>query len=223
MIMKKVELVIFDCDGVLVDSETITNVLMIEMLEPHGVFFTREEYVQRYVGITLEDCISQICEEFKITLPDSFIKDYLRVALIRLQLYVEEIDGIQDLLRRIPMPFCVASNSPESKVRLMLETTHLLKHFDGKIFSASQVSNPKPAPDVYLLAAAKNGVDPKDCLVIEDTPTGVRAGKAAGMTVYGFAGLFPPETLLQAGADNVFYHMEQLFAKTENLRINSFN
>jgi beta-phosphoglucomutase-like phosphatase (HAD superfamily) len=158
MIMKKIDLVIFDCDGVLVDSESITNELMISLLKPLGISLTREEYVQRYVGRTIEDFIKQISEEYNISLSETFIQGFQREALVRLHEYLDEIEGVQDLIRRITVPFCVASNSAETKVKFMLEVTGLLKYFEGKIFSSTQVPRPKPAPDVYLKAASVNGI-----------------------------------------------------------------
>lgn len=211
--MNSFELVIFDCDGVLVDSETITNALMVDMLKPFGVVFNRQEYINRYVGIKLEDCIDQISELFDVNFPSSFISDYHQIALELLDQNVKAIEGVQNLIERLTVPFCLASNSHEAKVKLMLERTDLLPFFKGKIFSSTSVSKPKPAPDVYLLAARTMGIKPEECAVIEDTPVGIRAGKAAGMTVYGYEGLFSGSLLLDAGADVVFDHMDQLFLK----------
>lgn len=209
--MKTFELVIFDCDGVLVDSETITNSLMIDMLEPHRIVLTKEEYVRKYVGLTIESCLSQLSKEYDVDFPEGFITEYHRMALELLRKHVKEVDGVRGLIERLDVPFCVASNSADSKVKLMLEVTGLHKYFSGKIFSSSHVSKPKPAPDVYLMAARANNINPEYCAVIEDTPTGIKAAKAAGMFVYGFQGLFPRSILEAAGADIVFEHMDQLF------------
>jgi HAD superfamily hydrolase (TIGR01509 family) len=203
--------VIFDCDGVLVDSETITNSLMIDMLKPHRIVLTKEEYVRKYVGLTIESCLSQLSKEFDVVFPEGFITEYHRMALEFLRKNVKEVDGVRGLIERLDVPFCVASNSADSKVKLMLEVTGLHKYFSGKIFSSSHVSKPKPAPDVYLMAARANNINPECCAVIEDTPTGIKAAKAAGMFVYGFQGLFPSNILEAAGADMVFEHMDQLF------------
>lgn len=208
--MKSYELVIFDCDGVLVDSETITNAVIISMLKPYGIVLNRSGYIQRYVGMTLEACTRKINDEFNVVLPDDFISIYHQRSLKALELNLVEIDGVRSLIEGLKIPFCVASNSHETKVKMMLEKTGLIKYFTGKIYSASQVANPKPAPDVYLMAATKNGIAPENCLVIEDTPTGVTAGKAAGMIVLGYVGLFDAEILIKAGADQTFSHMDQI-------------
>ncbi|MGQ2964299.1 HAD family hydrolase [Methylophilus sp.] len=209
--MKSFELVIFDCDGVLVDSETITNALMIDMLETYGIEYTKQEFVSRFVGVKIEHCIESIIKEYNIKLPDSFLHDYHLKAVELLKLNVQEIAGVRNLIHRLQVPYCVASNSTQSKIEMMLAKTDLLRFFAGKMFSSYDLPNPKPAPDVYLKAASVNKIRPERCAVIEDTPTGIRAGKAAGMTVYGFAGLFPASVLSEAGADDVFDHMDQLF------------
>lgn len=209
--MKSCELVIFDCDGVLVDSETITNALMISMLKPHRVEITKTEYVKQFVGMTLENCLRKISNEYGVIFPEAFLTEYHRMTLEALRKNLKEVDGVRNLIERLNVPFCVASNSADSKVKLMLETTNLHKHFMGKIFSSTHVPKPKPAPDVYLMAAKANKIKPENCVVIEDTPTGIQAGKAAGMFVYGYVGLFTRNDLINAGADEVFDHMDQLF------------
>lgn len=209
--MKSFELVIFDCDGVLVDSETITNALMIDMLKPHGVVFTKQEFVNRFVGVKIETCIEQISEEFKVDLPENFLFNYHQKGIELIEQNLQEIEGVRALINRLKVPFCVASNSTAPKIEMVLRKTGLFEYFDGKIFSSYNVPNPKPAPDVYLQAASTMRVKPESCAVIEDTPTGIRAAKAAGMTVYGFEGLFPGSILTAAGADDLFDHMDQLF------------
>lgn len=209
--MKKFDLLIFDCDGVLVDSEIITNALMIDMLKPHRILLTKEEYVRKYVGLTIESCLSQLSKEYDVIFPEGFITEYHRMSLELLRTNLKEVEGVRRLIERLAVPFCVASNSADSKVKLMLEATDLHKYFTGKIFSATRVSKPKPAPDVYLMAARANNTKPECCAVIEDTPTGIKAAKAAGMFVHGFQGLFPSDVLESAGADIVFDSMDQLF------------
>jgi len=215
--LANIELVIFDCDGVLVDSETITNKLLVNLLKEYGIEYTLEDFVSRYVGTLLEEVINQISEEFKVAFPESFIHDYYQKAYSQLQQNLQEINGVRNLIERLNIPFCVASNSQEAKLRMMLEKVELLHYFEGTIFSATHVKHPKPAPDLYLKAAHTFNIKVENCFVIEDTPTGIRAGKAAGMTVYGYAGLFSEQVLLNAGADNTFTHMDQLFTSGVNL------
>lgn len=209
--LKKIELVIFDCDGVLVDSETITNKLLVDLLKEYGIEYTLEEFVSRYVGTLLEEVVNEISDKFKVAFPGSFIPDYYQKAYSQLQENLQEVSGVRHLIERLNVPFCVASNSQEAKLRMMLKKVELLDYFEGKIFSATHVKHPKPAPDLYLKAAHTFNIKTENCFVIEDTPTGIRAGKAAGMTVYGYAGLFSEQALLNAGADNTFNHMDQLF------------
>lgn len=219
--MAQIELVIFDCDGVLVDSETITNQLLVNLLKEYGIEYKLEDFVSRYVGTLLEEVINQISKEHELAFPESFIYDYYQKAYVQLQQNLQEINGVRNLIERLNVPFCVVSNSQETKLRMMLEKVDLLHYFEGKIFSATHVKNPKPAPDLYLKAAHTFNIKNENCFVIEDTPTGIRAGKAAGMTVYGYAGLFSEQALLNAGADNTFNHMDQLFTSGMHSKINT--
>jgi len=219
--LAQIELVIFDCDGVLVDSETITNQLLVNLLKEYGIEYKLEDFVSRYVGTLLEEVINQISKEHELAFPESFIYDYYQKAYVQLQQNLQEINGVRNLIERLNVPFCVVSNSQETKLRMMLEKVDLLHYFEGKIFSATHVKNPKPAPDLYLKAAHTFNIKNENCFVIEDTPTGIRAGKAAGMTVYGYAGLFSEQALLNAGADNTFNHMDQLFTSGMHSKINT--
>lgn len=219
--MAKIELVIFDCDGVLVDSETITNQLLVNLLKEYGIEYKLEDFVSRYVGTLLEEVINQISKEHGLAFPESFIPDYYQKAYVQLQQNLEEINGVRNLIERLNVPFCVVSNSQETKLRMMLNKVDLLHYFEGKIFSATHVKRPKPAPDLYLKAAHTFNIKNENCFVIEDTPTGIRAGKAAGMTVYGYSGLFSEHALLNAGADNTFNHMDQLFTSGMYSKLNT--
>ncbi len=208
--MHSYELVVFDCDGVLVDSERITNKIFVSMAAQYGVDLTLEELVAKYVGLTLSTGMEMIQREYGVRFPHSFIADFNTKSRESLAKDLTEIPGVSDLVRGLELPYCVASNSSPEKVAFMLEVAGLKDLFNGNIFSAAQVAKPKPAPDVYLLAAATYDKHPEKCLVIEDSPTGVKAAKAAGMTVYGYAGLFPGGRLLEAGADTVFHHMHEI-------------
>ena len=123
---------------------------------------------------------------------------------------LQPISGVEKVIRNLQMPFCVASNSRTEKVRAMLKITGLFDYFNGKIFTASQVKHPKPAPDIYLYAARAFNIAPSDCLVIEDTSVGVTAAKVAGMTVLGYAAQTSATRLLEAGAHDVFADMKAL-------------
>lgn len=181
-------LVIFDCDGVLVDSEPIALRMLVEMLAEAGVPLDAAAVSDRFLGRSLASTRALLTEEFGLTLTDAALED------MRLKLYaafgaeLAPIPGVAETLPRLAMPFCVASSSQTERIRLSLDLTGLLPAFEGAIFSASEVANGKPAPDLFLHAAARMGVDPAACLVVEDSPAGVAAGRAAGMRVVGFLG-----------------------------------
>jgi len=204
------KLVIFDCDGVLVDSERLTNQIFIDMLSDMGVNITLQEVMDNYVGIPLLDGLRILAKKHKFIPPEDFIDRFNSKCLIVFENELQAIPGIMYVIAQIQTPFCVASNSQPEKVRTMLKITRLFDSFEGKIFTASQVKKPKPAPDVYIYASEAFNINPPDCLVIEDTPTGVSAAKAAGMTVYGYSAHSSAKRLLDAGAHTVFDDMKDL-------------
>ena len=169
-------LVIFDCDGVLVDSELIANRVFCARLNQLGLPLTLEDMFRDFVGRSMPQCEQHVAA----------------------------------LLAGLAVPFCVASSGDKAKIRLTLGKTGLLPLFEGKIFSVMDVARPKPAPDIFLHAAAQMGAPAADCVVVEDTPTGVVAGIAAGMQVCGFAARTPAPRLWAAGAHQVFDDMRAL-------------
>lgn len=208
--LKRFDLVIFDCDGVLVDSEMITNRVFCDMLNELGVEVTLEDMFERFVGNSMAQCVEIISELRGAPPPEGFIPQLRQRAGAALQAEVEAVPCVSEVVDRLHIPYCVASSGEPAKIRLTLGTTGLLDRFEGKIFSVVDVEMPKPAPDVFLHAAARMGVEPQACAVIEDTPTGVKAGVAAGMYVYGFAAHTPARRLWEAGAHEVFSHMAAL-------------
>lgn len=206
---KRFDLIIFDCDGVLVDSERSTNALLQKMLNELGVPVTFEEMFQTFVGNSMERCVEIIEEKLGGPIPEGFIDEYFRRRETLLE-KVQPVHGIHKALEQIQVPFCVASNGEHSKMITTLGVTQLTQYFEGKRFSATDVTQGKPFPDLYLYAAEKMGAKPESCLVIEDTPVGVQAGVAAGMTVFGYAKLTPSERLQKAGAVLTFQDMIQL-------------
>jgi len=204
------KLVIFDCDGVLVDSERITNQIFIDMLADIGINITLQEVMDNYVGIPLLDGLAILAKKHKINLPEGFVDRFNSKSLFAFENELQAIPGIMYVLAQIQTPFCVASNSHPEKVRTMLKITRLFDSFEGKIFTASLVKKPKPAPDVYIYASQAFNIDPSDCLVIEDSFVGVSAAKAAGMTVYGYSTHSSAKRLLDAGAHTVFDDMKDL-------------
>lgn len=208
--MQPYKLIIFDCDGVLVDSERLTNQVFIDMLAALGVNITLKEVMNNYVGIPLLDGIAILEKHYQFKLPEDFMVEFNQQSMAVLERDLQPITGVKEVIEKLQMPYCVASNSSTEKVRAMLKITDLFQYFEGKIFTASQVEKPKPAPDVYLYAAEAFKVNPSDCLVIEDTSVGVSSAKAAGMTVFGYAAQTLPSRLLDAGAHAVFTDMKAL-------------
>ncbi len=208
--MQKFELIIFDCDGVLVDSERITNRVFCRMLNELGVPVTLEDMFEHFVGNSMSQCVEIITDLLGAAPPDTFVPELRRRSAAALECEVTAIRGIKEALDAIELPYCVASSGEHSKIRLTLGKTGLLERFEGKIFSVLDVERPKPAPDVFCHAASEMGVEPKACAVIEDTPIGVRAGVAAGMHVFGFAENTPAHRLSEAGAHKVFSSMKDL-------------
>ena len=191
---------IFDCDGVLVDSEHLSAAAMSEAMATIGLDVTPEECMRDLLGRTLAYSIGYAERRLGGPVPDSFAPEYHRrlYALFRGEL--RPVDGVADALDAIDLPSCVASSGEHERIRVALEATGLLHRFDGRIFSATEVARGKPAPDLFLHAAERMGWDPRECAVIEDSPIGVEAGRAAGMAVLGYATATGVEALAAAGA-----------------------
>ncbi|MFI9590318.1 HAD family hydrolase [Nonomuraea sp. NPDC052265] len=191
-----VELVIFDCDGVLVDSERISVRVGTAALRRLGWTIDEIEYAERFVGCSNEYWDEQIGET-----PPGWYDRISQEYLAAMEAELRAIEGIESALDRLDIPFCVASNGRHATVRNSLELTGLARHFDGRVFSAEDVARGKPAPDLFLHAAATIGAAPEGCVVVEDSPFGVRAAMSAGMRCLAFAGgLTPPSRLTGLGA-----------------------
>lgn len=208
--MSRFELVIFDCDGVLVDSERITNRVYCAMLNDLGLELSLQDMFDKFVGRSTGQNLALITEMLGAPPPDEFFPAYQARAWEALKSEVTPIPGIPELIRQLALPSCVASSGEAEKIRITLGATGLLPHFEGRIFSVRDVEHPKPAPDLYLLAAKTMGVSPSRCAVVEDTTTGVAAGHAAGMHVFGFADHTDEALLKRAGAAETFSTMDDL-------------
>jgi HAD superfamily hydrolase (TIGR01509 family) len=204
------ELVIFDCDGVLVDSERITNRVFCDMLNDLGLNVTLEDMFERFVGHSMSQCVEMITELLGAPPPDDFVPTLRHKTAAAFVTEVQPVDGVSAVIDALSVPYCVASSGEPEKIRLTLHQTGLLSRFEGRIFSVVDVTHPKPAPDVFLHAATTMGASPEWCAVVEDTPTGVRSGIAAGMYVYGFAANTPAHRLSTAGAHQIFSDMTDL-------------
>lgn len=207
------KLVIFDCDGVLVDSEPITNRIFGDMLQEIGLPLTQQEVFDRFVGRSMSYCYALIESLLGAPLPAGFADAYIsrcNLALARELKPVPHIELVLDELARREVPYCVASSGTHDKMRTTLGLTGLLHRFEGRRYSTTEVAHAKPAPDVYLYAADKQGVRPGSCCVVEDTAVGVSAALSAGMTVYGYCGRTPQQVLIGAGAHHTVSDMREL-------------
>lgn len=208
--MSNYKLIIFDCDGVLVDSERITNQVFVDMLNELGLSLTLEDMFEQFVGHSMSQCLEKMTGLLGREPPQEFVPTYRARTVQALESDLVAIPGIENALDTISLPYCVASSGDHSKMRTTLGLTGLWPRFEGRIFSVTDVPNPKPAPDVFLHAARQCGAAPGECFVVEDTPTGVKAAVAAGMTVLGYSALTPAHRLLAAGAHCVFDTMTAL-------------
>lgn len=212
---KKPDLVIFDCDGVLIDSQVIQCRIDAAELTRLGFPVTAGELAQQFIGTATKDIQAHVEAALGRSFPDDFeeTRDRLVDAAYRTEL--RAVAGVAEVLNEIGLPICVASNAQLARLREVLELTGLLPFFEPHVFGADLVSRPKPAPDLFLHAAACLGASPSRCLVIEDSETGIRAAKAAGMRVLGFHGgghCYPgyEKRLTAAGAAAVFSSMGEL-------------
>ncbi len=204
------ELVIFDCDGVLVDSESISCGAIAEISTELGFPMTTRESIDFFVGTSIEFAIDFLKDKITQSIPPDFESRYRQMCHERFQTDLQPIPDIEQLLKQLKLPKCVGSNGPRHKIISNLEITNLIHHFDqGHLFSAYDIKKWKPLPDLYLHAASRMNVVPANCVVIEDSVAGVKAALAAGMSVYGYAGDSDGEKLSAAGA-KVIFSMEEL-------------
>lgn len=206
----RIGLVIFDCDGVLVDSEPIANQVLLEQLQALGLQITLEQVLEQFLGRSMQQCLQTIAQLLGRPAPPEFADEYRARTTAAFATQLRAVPGIDAALEQLTVPCCVASSSDHARIRATLSLVGLLPHFEGRMFSVTEVARGKPAPDVFLHAARTLGVLPADCLVIEDTPTGVAAGVAAGMQVFGYAALTPGSRLSAAGAHCIFTDMSRL-------------
>ena len=206
--------VIFDCDGVLVDSEPIANRVLAEELTAIGLPTTTAESVRDYMGRSWGHMVSVVTERMGEPPPASLAKAYrARLFAAYASREVPPVQGILHALEQLDargIPYCVASSGDHARIRAGLETAGVAGHFtDARIFSADDVARGKPWPDLFLHAAERMGFEPARTVVVEDSPAGVQAGRAAGMRVLGFCERTPREVLKTAGA-RTFMAMSEL-------------
>jgi len=178
------KLIIFDCDGVLVDSEHLGNQVIADTLALYGHTISSEELITRFKGMKFKTYLDILANETGIELPESFETELRQNMSDAFKGQVKPIKGALELIESLKIPFCVASNGPLKKTEENLQTTKLYQHFVGNMFSAYEVGHWKPDPGLFLAAAQHFNVEPKDCIVIEDSLSGVKAAIAGGMTVF---------------------------------------
>lgn len=208
--MPSPDLLIFDCDGVLVDSERLAHDVLLQMLAEAGITMTLQQAYDRFMGASTEKCVAILQDLLDAPPPADFMPRYADRCFAAFREGLSAVDGIPPLLDALTLPYCVASNGPREKMRFTLGHTGLLPRFEGRLFSAQDVERPKPAPDLFLHAARTLGAEPQRCVVVEDSPTGVAAARAAGMTVYGYAAMTDAARLQAAGAHRTFQRMAEL-------------
>jgi HAD superfamily hydrolase (TIGR01509 family) len=203
------DLIIFDCDGVLVDSEPIQNRLFYEMLVDIGWTLGYEETVKTFIGCTMADCLEIAEQRRGRALPSDFEDRLQARTFAAFEQELRPVPGVIEALNRITAPVCVASSGSLKKIRKTLGLAGLLPRFENRMFSATQVERGKPCPDLFLFASRELSVAPAACAVIEDSLAGVKAGVAAGMTVFGYVPSMSSDALKEAGA-RVFSDMKML-------------
>lgn len=204
-------LVLFDCDGVLVDSEIVTNRIIQKNLAARGLDLPLEEILSLFVGGTMAG-VERIARDLGATLEANWLDRIYVDIFAALASECEMMPGVADVLdhlARAAIPFAVCSNGPHAKMGITLGGCRLKERFSGRIYSREDVPNPKPAPDIYLHAAKLAGVAPAHCVVIEDSVNGATAGKAAKMRTLGYAHHTNPAQLAPV-CDAVFDHMSKL-------------
>ncbi len=210
--MRQPELVIFDCDGVLVDSEWPSNEVMAKNLSRYGFDLSTEDCMRMFVGNSM-DMVQESVLKMGAQLPDDWIAEVYEETFIRLEQGVELVAGVLDVIERLQdqgIPFCVASNGSEEKMQITLGQNGLLQRFEDAVFSAHSLGVSKPDPTLFLHAAAAFGASPSRTVVFEDSVQGIKGAINAGMQVYGYAPHGNETALAEAGAI-VFSSMDALY------------
>jgi HAD superfamily hydrolase (TIGR01509 family) len=211
------DLVIFDCDGVLVDSERISVAIDVRMLAELGWPLTEAEVIDRFVGRSEAYMVAEIETALGRRLAAGWDEDYRDLYRDAFEAELAPVDGVVAALDALRAQTCVASSSSHERLRHTLGLTGLLERFDGRIFSADDVRHGKPAPDLFLHAAATLGADAVRCAVVEDSRHGVEAARAAGMHAFAYAGGLTAADRLAGPATTVFEDMRELPALLERV------
>ncbi|MHC3818617.1 MULTISPECIES: HAD family hydrolase [unclassified Streptomyces] len=205
-----IELVIFDCDGVLVDSERIAVRVQVAVGAELGWPLTEAEVMEKFIGRSSSSIGEQIATHLDPGRATAWQERFEQLHREAVDAELTPVDGIREALDAIVLPTCVASSGSHDKMRHTLGHTGIYQHFEGRIFSAGEVAHGKPAPDLFLHAAQRMGVEPSACIVVEDSKYGVHAARAAGMRSLGYAGGLTPAQWLEGPNTVVFDDMRKL-------------
>ncbi|MDE8603502.1 HAD family phosphatase [Marinomonas sp. RSW2] len=201
--------IIFDCDGVIVDTENISNNILKSMLSQYGLELDDETLHAKFTGFTNQENLANAEKLLGRALPENFDEDYRKQFHTIIEANLEPIHGVRNLLNKITTPIAMATNARRKEMNFKLDKIQLSERFATR-FCVDDVENGKPAPDLYLKAAKALTVDPKDCIVIEDSIAGIMAGKAAGMRVLAFSETIDAKIQAAAGATECFSTMKEL-------------
>jgi HAD superfamily hydrolase (TIGR01509 family) len=210
--MVRPDLIIFDCDGVLVDSEVLSCRCLSHALAGYGIKLDLDQALDLFLGRSVT-AVFEHYEALGRSIPTEFAAELRTAVRTAFVSALRAIEGVNSVLQGLRIPHCVASSSDVDRVSFSLGLTGLASHFDARLYTSQMVARGKPAPDLFLYAAERMRADPHRTLVIEDSISGVKAGKAAGMMVWGFVGgshyqsRNGTDILLGAGADRVFERM----------------
>lgn len=215
--MQRPGLIIFDCDGVLVNTEPIVQQVLADWITKHGWPMTADECARTVKGSHIAQIQTRVEERTGKSYPD-FIEGYRAAMFEAFESGVDEIPSAGAVLRTLRdagIPFCIASNGPHVKMNVTMKSAGLLGHFGGtldpnQVFSADDVGEPKPSPKLFLHAAQRMGFEPSNCVVIDDSHQGVEAAIAAGMTIIGYEDMTPAAKLREAGAETVMSSLDEL-------------
>lgn len=187
-IPRNIELIIFDCDGVLIDSEVISQRVLLRMLKTLGANVSPDYFNTHFLGYSFDHVQKKILDDFLVTLPSNFSEHYQQILIDEFSTELTPTDQLNWAITQLITPYCVATSSSPERVNRALTITHLVHYFTHCTFTASEVDKGKPAPDLFLYAAKKMNVRPENCLVIEDSLTGIQAAQAANMHIIHYVG-----------------------------------
>lgn len=206
----KYKCVIFDCDGILVDSEAISTQVLVDMADEMGLSISFDEVIHEFSGKSFHSIVSYFNERIEENLPENFEQLFRKKTFAAFKSDLQPIQGIHNVLNELSVPFCVASSGPREKIILNLTKVNLINRFsEDRIFSSYEIESWKPDPDIYLFAAKKMGYEPSECAVVEDSIYGVTAAITGGFETFAYTNNYNKDSLESLGAV-VFDSMEDL-------------